>query len=141
MSNSWICVDANLIVRLITDPHDKRVQPRWEQWDAEKRQFAAPTLLLYEVTNAIYQYQKHGLFSAEAGQLALTAALALPLQLYGDAELHRQALNLARQYSLPATYDAHYLALADRLGAEFWTRDERLFKAVQADLSWVNLLS
>lgn len=140
MSNSWICVDANLVVRLLLDPHDKRVQAQWEQWATESRELAAPTLLFYEVTNAIYQYQKHGILSAEAIQLALTAALSLPVHLHGTSELHQAALGLARQFSLSATYDAHYLALANRLGAEFWTGDEKLFKAVQNDLNWVKLL-
>ena len=36
--------------------------------------------------------------------------------------------------------DAHYLALAQRLGAEFWTADRRLVQAVQATLPWVNLV-
>lgn len=36
------------------------------------------------------------------------------------------ALDLAERLSLSATYDAHYLALAEWLGAEFWTADQRL---------------
>jgi predicted nucleic acid-binding protein len=140
MSNSWICVDASLVVRLVIDPHDKGVQTQWDQWASEGREFTAPTLLYYEVTNAIYQYQKRGRLSAEAIQLALTAALSLPFHLQGDSELHREALKLAQQFSLPATYDTHYLALAHRLGTEFWTGDERLFKVIRNDLPWVKLL-
>ena len=64
----------------------------------------------------------------------------LGLRFFGDAELHRQALKIAQRYNLPATYDAHYLALAERLGIEFWTADRRLFNAVQSSLSWVNLV-
>ncbi len=64
----------------------------------------------------------------------------LGLRFSGDAELHRQALKIAQRYNLPATYDAHYLALAERLGIEFWTADRRLFNAVRSSLSWVNLV-
>ncbi len=64
----------------------------------------------------------------------------LNITLYGDAELHRQALNLAKSLRLPASYDAHYLALAQRLGAEFWTGDRRLVNSVQAVLPWANLV-
>lgn len=39
-----------------------------------------------------------------------------------------------------ATYDAHYLALADQLGAEFWTTDRKLVRAVQPSLPWVRLV-
>ena len=140
MSSSWLCVDANLVIRLVTDPAAEDVQRLWEQWDAERRQIAAPTLLYYEVTNALYRYQKSGFLGQSAVQQALEAALALPLRLYAEADLHWRALELAGRLSLPAAYDAHYLALAEWLGAEFWTGDGRLAHAVQATLPWVHLV-
>jgi predicted nucleic acid-binding protein len=140
MRNSWLCVDANLVIRLVADPRDEAVRRMWEQWDAEKRQLAAPTLLYYEVSNALYRYQTQGFLSASAMRLALQAALSLPLSLYGEADLHWRALDLAARFSLPATYDAHYLALAERLGGEFWTADRRLVQAVQMELEWVRLV-
>ena len=140
MRNSWLCVDANLVIRLVADPKDESIRRLWEQWDAENRQLAAPTLLYYEVTNALYRYQKQGLLSASAMRLALEAALSLPLRLHGESDLHWQALDLAERFSLPATYDAHYLALAEWLGGEFWTADRRLAQAVQTALPWVYLV-
>ena len=140
MHSSWLCVDANLVIRLVADPKDESVRRLWEQWDAEKRQLAAPTLLYYEVTNVLYRYQKQGLMSASAVRLALKAALSLPLRLHDEADLHWQALDLAERFSLPAAYDAHYLALAEWLGGEFWTADRRLAQAVQTALPWVHLV-
>jgi len=139
MNNSSICVDASLVIRLVADPRDQAVVRLWEQWDAEGKQLTAPTLLYYEVTNALYRYQKQRLMSESAVRLALQAALALNLQLHSDASLHQRALELAERLSLLATYDAHYLALAERLGAELWTADRRLAQAVQAALPWVHL--
>jgi predicted nucleic acid-binding protein len=49
-------------------------------------------------------------------------------------------LDLADRFALPAAYDAHYLALADWLGGEFWTADRRLAKAVGEALPWVRLV-
>jgi predicted nucleic acid-binding protein len=69
----------------------------------------------------------------------LQAALAMPLQLHGDPALHLSALAMAERFALPAAYDAHYLALAERLGAEFWTGDGRLARTVRPALSWVHL--
>lgn len=134
MSNSSLCVDANLVIRLIADPKDEAVRQMWEQWDAEHRQIATPTLLYYEVSNALYRYQRAGMISSSVVRMALKAALALPVRLYGDEELHRRALALAERFSLPAAYDAHYLALADWLGGEFWTADPRLFPAQQVPI-------
>ena len=60
--------------------------------------------------------------------------------LHSDGELHERAIHLAERYSLNAAYDAHYLALADRLGAEFWTADRRLANSVRHELEWVRLV-
>jgi predicted nucleic acid-binding protein len=141
MASSWICVDANLVVRLVVDPHDTAVHAQWEQWDAEGYRLAAPALLHYETTNALYQYQRRGLLSAETVYLAQEAALALPLTFYGDPDLHRSAVRLAHRLALPATYDAHYLVVAQHLDAELWTADRRLLQAVQDTFSWVRLVA
>jgi len=140
MRNSWLCIDANLVIRLVADPKDEAVRRLWEQWHAERRQLAAPSLLYYEATNALYRYQRLGLMSASSVRLALKAALSLPLRLHGDVSLHQRALGLAERFSLPAAYDAHYLALAEWLGGDFWTADRRLVQAVQAELPWVHLV-
>lgn len=137
MSNSWICVDAGLVIRLVADPADVSVHRLWEQWSIENQRIAAPTLLLNEVTNALYQYQRHGLLTRASTQLAQQAALALPIDLYGSPGLHRRALELAQRLLLPATYEAHYLAVAEELDAELWTADRRLAQAVSASLPWV----
>jgi predicted nucleic acid-binding protein len=140
MNNSPLCVDANIVIRLVADPDDELVRSTWERWDAEHRRIAAPTLLFYEVANALYRYQRARMMSSSAVRLALKAAQALPLRLYGEPELHTRALDLAEHFSLPAAYDAHYLALADWLGAELWTADRRLARAVQDELPWVRIL-
>ena len=50
-------------------------------------------------------------------------------------------LELASQFKLPARYDAHYLALAEREQCEFWTADERLYNSVKDQLSWVRFMA
>jgi predicted nucleic acid-binding protein len=137
MSNSWICVDAGLVIRLVADPADVTVHQLWDGWSADNQRIAAPTLLFYEVANALHQYQRHGLLSGNSARLAQAAALDLPIELFASASLHRRALQLAQTLSLPATYEAHYLAVAEQLEAELWTADRRLFEAVGQSLPWV----
>ena len=140
MNSIWTCVDANLVLRLVVDPADKLIRRLWEQWDSQRRRLAAPTLLYYEVANALYRYQHLGYLSASSVQLSFRAALALPLELYGEPELHWRALDLADKFDLPAAYDAQYLAVAQMLEGEFWTADARLARTVQPSLSWVHLV-
>jgi predicted nucleic acid-binding protein len=92
------------------------------------------------VTNALYQYLRHGLLSVESARVALRAALALPVQLQSEPGLHDDAVAMAERHTLPATDDAHYLVLAEQMGAEFWTLDRRLVEAVSDSLRWVRLV-
>jgi predicted nucleic acid-binding protein len=140
MTNSPLCVDANLVIRLVADPDDEAVRQLWERWDADRRLIAAPTLLTYEVSNALYRYHRADMMTLATVRLALKAALALPVRLYGEPALHHRARDLAARFALPAAYDAHYLALADWLGGEFWTADRRLGGVVQEDLPWVHVV-
>ena len=142
MPNSPVCVDASFIVRLLVSEETAfQADAVWEQWHQAERPLVAPTLLYYEISNALHRYVIHGRLSPAEVATLLDVALRLDIVLYGDAELHRRALQLAESLSLAATYDAHYLALAERLGAEFWTADRRLARAVRSALPWVNLLA
>lgn len=140
MPNSLVCVDASFCVRLVTSLDDRTPRSILETWLDQRRQMVAPTVLYYEVTNALYQYKRVGQMDEEGVLKALNVVMALPVQLHGGQELHRNALRLASKHGLKATYDAHYLALAEQLGADFWTADGRLARAVQSSLPWIHLL-
>jgi predicted nucleic acid-binding protein len=138
-NSSTICVDANLVVRLVAIAPDERTLALWERWRADNTDLVAPMLLRFEVTNALHRYQRAGALSEKAAMNALNAAFDLPIQFYSDEDLHKSALAMAGRFALPAAYDAHYLALAERLGATFVTTDQRLANAVQAFLPWVQI--
>ncbi|CAD7781277.1 hypothetical protein DMNBHIDG_02596 [Candidatus Methanoperedenaceae archaeon GB37] len=141
MLNSPVCVDASFVIRLLESVDSQSSAIRlWIEWHEAGRPVVAPSLLYYEITNALHRYVVHGELLPEEASELLDVALKLDITLYGDADLHRYALKLAKSFSLPTTYDAHYLALAERLGAEFWTTDKRLVRTVQKVTSWVRLL-
>jgi predicted nucleic acid-binding protein len=84
------------------------------------------------VANALRRYVVHGAILSDEAAAALDVVLELGIIWFGDAELHRQVLRIARGQRLPAVHDAHYLALAESLGAEQWRSDRRLAQAVGA---------
>lgn len=131
------CVDASIIVRLLIDRADHPVQALWRSWQEKEATIVAPALLLYEVTNALYQQQRQGIFSPAAVELMVATARLLPIRLYADSDLHRDAHRFATELNLPATYDAHYLATAALNDATFWTSDKRLVSLVRGKLDWV----
>lgn len=139
MPISSICVDANLVVRLAISQQDTRVRELWQEWADKESELIAPMLLRYEVTNAFYRYQKVGTLTMAEAREALGISFALPIRFYSDMQLHESALAIAGRFALPAAYDAHYLALAERMGATFVTTDQRLVNAVQPTLPWVQM--
>ena len=137
-----ICLDASFIIRYLTsDKTESIYQQYWSQWKANEDVLVAPTLIMYEVANAFHRAKIAGQLTSDEAEAFLESALNLGLTFYGDAQLHRQAIKLAEKYKLPATYDAHYLALSERLESELWTADKRLYQAVKNSLNWVHLIN
>lgn len=137
-----ICVDASFMIRLVTAPPiSSPYFALWEQWIDAGADIVAPSLLFYEMVNGLYrQVIANSLLPEDAEQL-LQTALLFPISFHQDNSLHQRAYSLAQELNLSATYDAHYLALSERLNAEFWTCDRRLFNAVQSNLPWVCLIT
>lgn len=130
-----LCVDAGLVVRLVAVPDDEEIEELWDRWKEDDRHIVAPALQFYEVTNVLFRYQHAGILSDEVVDSALQAALALPIELIEDSRLHTKAKAVADRLEQSATYDAHYLALAERLDAALWTTDERFAKAARKESS------
>jgi predicted nucleic acid-binding protein len=136
-----VCVDANFVVFLVQVTSE--ISPfivLWDEWQEQNNQIIAPTLFSYEVTNVFHRMNLAGQISSKEAEQLLEEALNLGITLYGDKALHSSALALARSFNLRAAYDAHYLALAERFNAEFYTSDKRLFNSVKDTLSWIHLV-
>ncbi len=111
-----------------------------QRWRAQRTRFVAPALLLYELTNAIYMLYRFAGLPADEALDVLASALAVPVELQAVSQDHLRALEPAMRFTIRSAYDAHHLALAERLGIEFWTRDERIVNTVRRHLPWVRLV-
>lgn len=141
MPASPICIDASFLVRLLLSPDPGFQQVElWEKWHREGRKIIAPTLIFYEIANALHRYFVHNELSQNEVFELLSIALEFDIALYGDNELHKRAVEMAQEFNLPATYDAHYLALAERFGAEFWTADKKLANSLRGKMPRIHLL-
>jgi predicted nucleic acid-binding protein len=134
-----ICADASVGIKWILDEErSDRARALNSTAIRTGEIIVAPPLLPIEVTNILRQRMRtrEALSLDEASQ-HLDDFLAFPIEYHNPAGLHYQALVLADALGLPATYDAHYLALAEQLGCELWTDDQRLIRQVATSLPFV----
>ena len=131
-------VDASvLLCAFFPDEAQAQAQALLRDHAAGRERLKAPTLVVYEVTNAVWQAERRGRISGTQTDQILKAAAGLEIELlpldWGES------LPLARQFNRSA-YDAAYLSLAERLGERLITADERLYNAVHPKLKWVEWL-
>jgi len=100
----------------------------------------APSLLHFELANSLHQYTRVGVILGEAVDRMMALVSRFALDMADDHEHHRTALVVARRYAIASVYDAHYLALAERLGIGFVTADARLYRRVRDAAPWVQLM-
>lgn len=141
---SWVVSDAGIFIAIVmNEAQGSRAEQLLENWRNRNLSVAAPTLFIYEVTAAIRKHVARGTITVEEGIKHRDWLLTQPVELYADRKLASRAYELATELNRPTSYDAQYIALAERLSCEFWTADERLYNAVQYHLTrvkWVGNL-
>ena len=128
-------LDASVLLSaFFPDESQPQAQAALRDHAAGQVRLKSPALVVYEVTNAVWQAERRGRISTAQADEIVQAAARLDIELlpldWGES------LPLARRFGRSA-YDAAYLALAERLGEAYLTADERLYSAVHPKLDWV----
>lgn len=141
--NNIVVVDTSIVIKWIIDePDSDTATALLARWISNGAVIIAPALLAYEIANVLYQRLRKNLITIDEAEQLLTYVLlkAVELDTTQNHALNVRAIRLSHQFSLPAVYDAHYLALAEREGCEYWTADRRLLNALHGKLDWVHKL-
>lgn len=131
-------VDASVVVDLLDPglPADAPARVLIGELAAASAELAAPALLWLEASNVLLTGIRRGRWDGAAADAAFAMLGRLPVRSAGmPADLDR-AFELARRYDNWPVYDMVYVALAERLGTDLYTADDRL-RARLAHLPWV----
>ncbi len=140
-----VVVDTSIVVKwVLAEADSHQAVNLLQEWLRREVVILAPTLLIYEVANVLYQQNRKGKLTLQETQGLLghvLFSLKLDFGFSQDRDLTQRAIELACCFDLPASYDAFYLALAERENCEFWTADTRMLRAIKAKLDWVRCLN
>jgi predicted nucleic acid-binding protein len=139
MISKVVVVDAALIIKAIL-PNPESAVCLAVLKRIEDAQLVAPALWIYEITSTFSKAVHFEQITLAEGQAALKQALSLGVQIIPPDETQAAlAYNWTITLKRAAAYDSFYLAIAEALGAEFWTADQSLFRSLEGrGLAWLH---
>ena len=139
--NRSVVVDASLAVKWLVEEEDSdTAHVALQSWVVQGITRIAPYLMPFEVANTLHRRVLRGELSLDDSTYMITRLLESGLELHQSPGLHARALQLASRLNQGAAYDSHYLALAESLGCELWTADERFYRATSPGFDIVRWL-
>jgi predicted nucleic acid-binding protein len=135
-----VVVDASIAIKWVLKETDSHIAlALLNDWIDREIEIHAPSLLTYEVTNALYRRVRKGEIPFYDVRRGLTEIIykVIVFDFTEEPDFNIRAMELGQQFGLPATYDAHYLALSESMGCELWTADLRLWNSIKGKLDWV----
>ena len=131
--NESVVVDASLAAKWLVEEEDSdKAHALLRSWVSRDIARAAPYLMPFEVANILHRRVVRGELTVDDGARLIARLLGSQLELHQTPNLHARALELASLLRHSASYDAHYLALAETLDCELWTADEKFYRAASA---------
>jgi predicted nucleic acid-binding protein len=137
-----VTVDSSLALKwVLTEVRSTEALGLLSQWAQDGIQPVVPSWFACEIANVLYQYVKRANLTVTDAQ-ELHRSVMTQVVVVGDepADAER-AMELAHAATQPASYDAQYLALAERMGCELWTADDTFRDALQGIASGVSIRS
>ncbi len=139
-----VVVDASLALKWVLSEEDSSTAiTLLQRWNIEKTEVIAPALFTYEATNILFRQVVARKLTFDEAMKLLTKlfSIGILLNFAQHKEISIRAMEISHRLSLPAAYDAHYVALAEHEKCEYWTADTRLWNAIGSKFPLVRRLS
>ena len=139
-----VVVDASLALKWVLSESDSSAAiTLLGEWNTRKVEVIAPALFAYEATNILYRQVVIGKLTYDETKKLLAKLFSIGIELDFSHYINTstRAMEFSHRFGLPAAYDAHYLALAEREKCDYWTADARLWNTTGGKLTWVRRLS
>ena len=135
-------VDASVVVDLVDPAVPAGAPPRRliAKLVAQGADLAAPSLLWLEASNVLLTGVRRGRWDGAVADSAFVLIAQMPIRSADIPADRERAFELARRYDNWPVYDMAYVALAERLGTELYSADDRLCARL-AHLPWVRSLA
>lgn len=133
-----LAIDASVVLKwYLTDDGDgQKAALVLEQYAAGHIDLLAPTILPYEVSNALLVAERRHRIPEDVTKTAFAAFLELQITLLDPFVRSDHLFALARSHHRPI-YDTSYLLVAAEHETDLLTGDKRLFNAVKDKLEFV----
>ena len=128
-----VVVDASIAVKwVLNDAGTIAAQTLLADWLTRGIQPIAPSWFACEVANVLYQQTRRNLLMTADGRELLRRTLAVVALMDVSPADALRAYEIAVLTNQPTPYDCQYLALAERIGCDYWTDEARFIRGVHA---------
>jgi predicted nucleic acid-binding protein len=142
LSDGFLCVDASVAVKwLIRERHSDRALALLSNALLYDQRLVSPSHFVPEITSAIFKRARSGEIAGEHARQVAISTGQLAVQTVAPPTLPLRAFEIATQFNLKWIYDAFYVALAEIVGCDLWTADEKLHESVNDAFPNVRLLA
>ncbi len=134
-----VVVDTSVAIKwLVTEEYTDNAQALLDTHQRRNDPIIVPSLFSYEAANVLYGFVRDGVLAMDDCKQAIHDLSRLVQPLLPDPRMVIRAIAIADALGTGKTYDAHFLALAERTRSTYWTADGRFYRAVRkriADLA------
>jgi predicted nucleic acid-binding protein len=137
----FVVVDASLAIKWVLK-EDLRAEAlvllsRWDQDGVTK---LAPSWFSCEIANVLLKRMWKSKLTLLEAQTSLDSIASAVVVRDIEPIVAKRGLEIAWSLGRTASYDSHYVAMAEHLGVELWTADERFWNAASPTFPFVKWL-